>query len=70
MLLGIGAMENHENNILEGKFTNIKRWKLGNKKAVHKPLLILYVLSQYKKGYGRLFNFEYELYHQLRSLLE
>ena len=56
-------------NILENKFLNIKRWKLGSQTAVHKPLLILYVLSQYKNGHKRLFNFEYEIYDQLRELL-
>ncbi|MBE8232413.1 MAG: hypothetical protein HAW67_01665 [Endozoicomonadaceae bacterium] len=57
-------------NALESKLANIKRWKLGSKTAVHKPLLILYVLSQYKKGHKRLFNFEYEIYDQLRVLLD
>lgn len=57
-------------NALESKLVNIKSWKLGSKTAVHKPLLILYVLSQYKKGHKRLFNFEYELYDQVKSLLE
>ncbi len=57
-------------NVLESKLANIKSWKLGSKTAVHKPLLILYVLSQYKKGHKRLFNFEYELYDQVKSLLE
>ncbi len=57
-------------NALESKFEKIKHWKLGNKTAVHKPLLILYVLSQYKKGHKRLFSFEYELYDQVKSLLE
>ena len=57
-------------NSLEIKFENIKRWKLGSQTAVHKPLLILYVLSQYKKGHKRLFSFEYEIYDQLRVLLD
>lgn len=57
-------------SILENKFANIRRWKLGSKAAVHKPLLILYVLSQYKKAHERLFSFEHEIYDQLRSLLD
>ena len=56
-------------NFLESKFANIKRWKLGGKTAVHKPLLILYALSQYKKDHKRFFNFQYEIYDQLKVLL-
>ncbi|WP_284203060.1 hypothetical protein [Psychromonas marina] len=55
---------------LEEKLSGIKRWKLGIKTAIHKPLLILYVLNQYKNGHQRLFNFQYEVYDQLKFLLE
>ncbi|MGG5837958.1 HNH endonuclease [Huaxiibacter chinensis] len=38
--------------------------------ALNKPLLVLYVLSQYKKGHERLFLFQDEIQYQLRDLLK
>ncbi|MDO6610518.1 hypothetical protein Q4601_11975 [Shewanella sp. 1_MG-2023] len=55
---------------LEDRFSGIKRWKSGKKVALHKPLLILYVLNQYKYNHRRLFNFEYDICEQLGSLLQ
>ena len=55
---------------LDDKLLGLRRWKLGNRKAIHKPLLILYVLSEYKKGHARLFDFKYEIFDQLKLILD
>ena len=43
-------------------------WKRGSQRAVHKPLLLLYVLSQYQKGHDRFFTYK-EIDEPLRDLL-
>jgi len=43
---------------LQQKITNITIWKKGDQRAPHKPLLLLYVLAQYKQGHDRLFDYE------------
>lgn len=47
---------------------NLNVWKRGDQRAVHKPLLLLYVLSQYQKGHDRFFTFK-EIDEPLRDLL-
>lgn len=41
---------------LQQKISNLCIWKKGDQRAPHKPLLLLYVLSQYNQGHERLFN--------------
>lgn len=55
---------------LSHKIAQMKTAWYDNAPALNKPLLILYVLSQYKKGHGRLFHFETEIQQQLRDLLK
>ncbi|WP_422463000.1 MULTISPECIES: hypothetical protein [unclassified Endozoicomonas] len=43
-------------------------WKRGSQRAVHKPLLLLYVLSQYQKGHERFFTYA-EIDKPLKELL-
>ncbi len=43
-------------------------WKRGSQRAVHKPLLLLYVLSQYQKGHDRFFTYK-EIDKPIRDLL-
>ena len=47
---------------------NLNVWKRGDQRAVHKPLLLLYVLSQYQKGHDRFFTYE-EIDKPVRDLL-
>ncbi len=47
---------------------NLNVWKRGDQRAVHKPLLLLYVLSQYQKGHDRFFTYK-EIDEPLRDLL-
>lgn len=54
---------------LKQKITDITIWKKGDQRAPHKPLLLLYVLSQYKQGHERLFNYGVEIEAPLRELL-
>lgn len=51
------------------KIQTISRWRRGDQRAPHKPLMLLYVLSQYKQGHERLFKFESEVDNQVRELL-
>ncbi|WP_312189565.1 HNH endonuclease [Leclercia sp.] len=55
---------------LSQKISHIKTAWYGNAPALNKPLLILYILSQYKKGHVRLFHFQTEIQQQLRDLLK
>ncbi|HAO3387738.1 TPA: restriction endonuclease, partial [Escherichia coli] len=41
---------------LQSAISNVSVWRQGDVCAPHKPLLLLYVLSQYKAGHPRLFN--------------
>ncbi|WP_066015825.1 hypothetical protein [Endozoicomonas atrinae] len=47
---------------------NLNVWKRGSQRAVHKPLLLLYVLSQYQKGHERFFTYA-EIDKPLKELL-
>ncbi|WP_422139545.1 hypothetical protein [Endozoicomonas sp. ALC020] len=47
---------------------NFNIWKRGSQRAVHKPLLLLYVLSQYQKGHERFFTYA-EIEQPLKKLL-
>lgn len=47
---------------------NLNVWKRGSQRAVHKPLLLLYVLSQYQKGHDRFFDYA-EIDQPLKDLL-
>ncbi|MDE1219987.1 HNH endonuclease [Vibrio aestuarianus] len=51
------------------KIQTISRWRRGDQRAPHKPLMLLYVLSQYKQGHERLFKFESEVDNQVKELL-
>lgn len=54
---------------LSEKIQLISRWRRGDQRAPHKPLMLLYALSQYKQGHERLFQFESEVDHQVKELL-
>lgn len=45
-------------------------WRKGEQRAPHKPLLLLHVLSHYRQGHDRLFNYGSEIYEPLLDLLE
>ncbi|ECD4596967.1 HNH endonuclease [Salmonella enterica subsp. enterica serovar Waycross] len=49
---------------------NITIWRKGEQRAPHKPLLLLHVLSHYRQGHDRLFNYGSEIYEPLLDLLE
>ncbi|STI78263.1 putative restriction endonuclease [Escherichia coli] len=49
---------------------NVSVWHQGDVCAPHKPLLLLYVLSQYKAGHPRLFNYGLEIHEPLTRLLK
>ncbi|WP_392553275.1 hypothetical protein RHO14_05295 [Orbus wheelerorum] len=55
---------------LKQQISDIKIWKKEDQSAPHKPLLLLYVLSQYKKGHDRLFNYGSEIKEPLSQLLK
>ncbi|EHJ9984788.1 phosphorothioated DNA-binding restriction endonuclease [Vibrio alginolyticus] len=54
---------------LSEKIQLISRWRRGDQRAPHKPLMLLYALSQYKQGHERLFQFESEVDNQVKELL-
>ncbi|MFP2467135.1 phosphorothioated DNA-binding restriction endonuclease [Pseudescherichia vulneris] len=54
---------------LQTAISDVAVWRKGDQCAPHKPLLLLYVLSQYKKGHCRLFNYGAEIHEQLTQLL-
>lgn len=54
---------------LQNIIAEITIWKKGDQRAPHKPLLLLYVLSQYKQGHKRLFDYETEIQQPLLDLL-
>ncbi|HIF9274303.1 TPA: phosphorothioated DNA-binding restriction endonuclease [Photobacterium damselae] len=54
---------------LSEKIQLISRWRRGNQRAPHKPLMLLYALSEYKQGHQRLFRFEDEVDQQVKDLL-
>lgn len=51
------------------KIQTISRWRRGDQRAPHKPLMLLYALSQYKQGHERMFLFESEVDNQVKELL-
>ncbi|SFC16145.1 phosphorothioated DNA-binding restriction endonuclease [Pragia fontium] len=54
---------------LQTAISNLTIWRKGDQRAPHKPLLLLYVLSEYQKGHERLFNYGEEIHPQLLELL-
>lgn len=54
---------------LQNAIADITIWKKGDQRAPHKPLLLLYVLSQYKHGHKRLFDYKTEIQQPLLDLL-
>lgn len=54
---------------LSEKIQLISRWRKGDQRAPHKPLMLLYALSEYKQGHQRLFRFEDEVDQQVKDLL-
>jgi putative restriction endonuclease len=54
---------------LQTAISNLTVWRKGDQRAPHKPLLLLYVLSEYQKGHGRLFAYGEEIHQPLLELL-
>ncbi|MDC9606310.1 phosphorothioated DNA-binding restriction endonuclease [Xenorhabdus griffiniae] len=54
---------------LQVAISNLSVWRKGDQRAPHKPLLLLYVLSQYQKGHERLFAYGEEIHQPLLELL-
>lgn len=54
---------------LQTAISNVAVWRKSDQCAPHKPLLLLYVLSQYKKGHSRLFDYGQEIHEPLLKLL-
>ncbi|MEZ8585738.1 restriction endonuclease [Vibrio cyclitrophicus] len=54
---------------LSEKIQLISRWRRGDQRAPHKPLMLLHALSEYKQGHQRLFRFEDEVDQQVKDLL-
>ncbi len=54
---------------LKDKIQLISRWRRGDQRAPHKPLMLLHTLSMYKQGHSRLLNFENDVAQQLKELL-
>lgn len=54
---------------LQAAISDVTVWRKGDQYAPHKPLLLLYVLSQYKQGHSQLFNYGNEIHEQLTQLL-
>ncbi|PHM57387.1 HNH nuclease [Xenorhabdus hominickii] len=55
---------------LQIAISNLSVWRKGDQRAPHKPLLLLYVLSQYQKGHVRLFDYGKEIDLPLLELLD
>lgn len=55
---------------LQQAIADINIWRKGGQRAPHKPLLLLYVLAQYRQGHARLFDYDTEVRAQLHDLLE
>nr|WP_192867686.1 hypothetical protein [Thaumasiovibrio occultus] len=51
------------------KIQSISRWRRGDERAPHKPLMLLYALSEYKKGHERLFHYAQEVDEPVKALL-
>ncbi len=55
---------------LKNKIEEISMWRRGDIRAPHKPLLLIFALSEYLKGHDRLFHFETEIDESLIKLLK
>ena len=55
---------------LKQAISNITIWRKDEQRSPHNPLLLLCVLSHYRQGHGRLFNYASEIYETLLDLLE
>lgn len=55
---------------LQSAISNVSVWRQGDVCAPHKPLLLLYVLSQYKAAHPRLFNYGLEIHEPLTHLMK
>ncbi len=55
---------------LQKLLSEITVWRKGEQRAPHKPLLVLYALSQYRNGHARLFDYASEIQPVLHALLE
>jgi len=54
---------------LKQALSKITIYRKGDQRAPHKPLLLLYVFSQYRQGHARLFSYGPEIRDQLLDLL-
>ena len=54
---------------LQKVIVDITIWKKGDQRAPHKPLLLFYVLSQYKQGHKRLFDYKIQIQQLLLERL-
>ncbi|MEC6909201.1 hypothetical protein VXS04_16150 [Photobacterium piscicola] len=54
---------------LVDKINAISQWRRGGERAPHKPLMLLYVLSEYKMGHERLFHYAQEVDEPVKALL-
>ena len=54
---------------LQNIITDITIWKKSYQRKLHKPLTLLYVLTQYKQVYKRLFDYRTEIKKKLLELL-
>ncbi|HEM7145543.1 TPA: HNH endonuclease [Providencia stuartii] len=59
----------YTSSALQNDISNLTIWRKGDQRAPHKPLLLLLVLSEYRKGHPRLFNYGNEIHQQLLELL-
>lgn len=55
---------------LQKLLSEITVWRKGEQRAPHKPLLVLYTLSQYRNGHARLFDYASEVQPVMHTLLE
>lgn len=55
---------------LQQAIASITIWRKGEQRALHKPLLLLYVLACYQHGHSRLFDYGSEIRDNLHGLLE
>lgn len=57
------------NMCLLEKIQSISQWRRGDERAPHKPLMLLFALSEYKKGHERLFHYAQEVDEPVKALL-
>ncbi|WP_140920289.1 phosphorothioated DNA-binding restriction endonuclease [Limnobaculum xujianqingii] len=55
---------------LQTAISHLSIWRKGDQRAPHKPLLLLFVLSEYQKGHQRLFSYGDEIHPALLELLK